>query len=337
MNTKYPKILSAVITSALLLLAATPLTSHATTLKADPKPPTNAKKVVQPAKSGQLSYSENTLGFEQAATTARDFDLTYTLVNPAAQRYFTGAQFRAVSLVRWYAVIVSHEGEAALIIARDIGQISEVKPAKFTDAWKKNAGEKNDIGLYVRGGQALLFINKKFVDEWDVTEINDFGNTWIFGAAAPGGAGTVEYKNWTMKVPANAIPPEASATTNKNIALSMYRSGYQRWGRPAGFDNPRAGCSSFDDSRPVLQFQAVMKVTNNNKIPMKRWAPFASTRSGRLAFGCALGYGSTPVIEPGQSADITVEYYINPGDAIVSIMVLDLENGRSNKMNTPAP
>jgi hypothetical protein len=101
-------------------------------------------------------------------------------------------------------------------------------------------------------------------------------------------------------VPANAIPPEASATSNRNIVLSMYRSGYQRWGRPAGFDNPRAGCC-------------------------------------RLAFGCALGYDCSPLIEPGGSADITVEYYIEPGDAITAITVIDLEDGRSNKMNTPAP
>jgi hypothetical protein len=322
---------------AVLLTGLGAMPAQASAPAQAPKPPTNAKKIVQPVKSGQFVINSQGGEFVQAATTARDFDLAFSVINPTTPRFFVGAQFRAVSLVRWYALVLTSDGEAAMLISRDLGQLTEVKPLKNIESWKRNAGEKNDIALYVRGGQALLFINKKFADEWDVGEINDFGNMWIFGDGPEGASGTIDYKAWTVKVPANAIPPEASATSNRNIVLSMYRSGYQRWGRPAGFDNPRAGCSSFDDGRPVLQFQAVMKVTNNNKIPMKRWAPLATTRSGRLAFGCALGYDRSPLIEPGGSADITVEYYIEPGDAITAITVIDLENGRSNKMNTPAP
>jgi hypothetical protein len=326
----------ATIACAVLLTAIGAAPAQASAPAQAPKPPTNAKKVVQPAKSGALSINSEG-AFMQAATTARDFDLTFSTINPNLPRFFVGAQFRAVSLVRWYALVVTSDGELAMVISRDLGQISELKPIKTTEFWKRNPGEKNDIALYARGGQALLFINKKFVEEWDIGEINDFGNMWIFGDGPEGASGTIDYKAWTVKVPANAIPPEASATANRNIVVSMYRSGYQRWGRPAGFDDPRAGCSSFDDGRPVLQFQAVMKVTNNNKIPMKRWAPLAVTRSGRVAFGCALGYDRSPLIEPGASADITVEYYIEPNDAITAITVIDLENGRSNKMNTPAP
>jgi hypothetical protein len=65
---------------------------------------------------------------------------------------------------------------------------------KNTACVYRNAGEKNDIALYVRGGQALLFVNKKFADEWDVGEINDFGNMCIFGDGPEGALGTIDYK-----------------------------------------------------------------------------------------------------------------------------------------------
>lgn len=80
-----------------------------------------------------------------------------------------------------------------------------------------------------------------------------------------------------------------------------------------------------------------MKVTNNGKTAMRRWAPLAVTRGGKLAYGCVLGYNSWPQVEPGASVDITIEYYVEQGDAIAYLIVIDLDNGRSDKLPTPAP
>lgn len=312
---------------------------HANTGHQAPKPPADAKKVVNPPKNGTFTTSDSDrTAFVQSATMGRDFDVTFSTITPASTEYYVGVQFRAVSFSRFYALLVNGNGEASMLIFRDADQIAAVKEEPTPmPSLKKNTGEKNDFGLYVRGNVATLFVNKVLVDTWDVTEINDFGNMWLFAFGSKDKAVTMDYKNFTVKVPNNAIPPEATGVVNKNMVVSLYRSGYNRWGRPIGMDNPRAGCDSYDDGRPVLQFQAVMKVENKGKTPMKRWAPFAYTRSGKLAFGCYLGYDRAPVIQPGQSADVTAEYFIEPGDAIAYISVLDLDNGRSNKLLTPAP
>lgn len=305
-----------------------------------PKPPTDARKVVQAPKNGTIKLEGGDNSFEslQAATQARDFDVAVSFVNPTLSEHWVGIDFRA-SGPRFYAMALTSGGDAIMFIARAYDQFAPLKDKTFMPSWKKNVGEKNDVNLYVRGNQALLFVNKVFVDSYDVGEINDFGDMYIWGAGPDNQPATIDYKGFTVKVPANAIPPTASAKgpVNKGIVLSLYRSGYSRWGRPAGMTESRAGCSSFNDGSPVLQFQAVMKVTNNGKTPMKRWAPLAATRGGKLAYMCVLGYTSWPTVEPGASADITIEYYIEQNDAIAYLFVIDLDNGRSDKLQTPAP
>ncbi len=321
-----------------LTFAALPMSSA---VAQAPKPPTDARKAVQPAKNGalQLPGGEDNFASVDATTLARDFDLTVSFVNPALSEHMVGIDFRSSS-PRFYALAITSDGEAFMFISRAYDQFAKLKDKVFVPSWKKNVGEKNDVGLYVRGGQALLFVNKVFVDSWDVSEINDFGDLSIWGIGPDNQPGAIDYKAFTVKVPANAIPPNISAKgpINKNIVLSLYRSGYSRWGRPAGMGGDRrAGCSSFNDGSPVMQFQAVMKVTNNGKTPMKRWAPLAMTRSGKMPYMCVLGYSQWPQVEPGASADITIEYYVEQGDAIEYLLVIDLDNGRSDKLPTPAP
>lgn len=302
-----------------------------------PKPPTDAKTVVMKPASGKLVFTGDNYPFVNADTQARDFDLTFTTINPSLPEFFLAVDFRA-SFSRFYTLVIASSGETGVLISREFGKPMEtLKESVFSAAWKKNTGEKNDVGFYVRGGQAWLFINKQFVDQYDVGEINDFGELHLLALAEQGQTGEIEYQKMTVKVPANALPPTANGPTNNNIVVSLYRSGYTRWGRPVGMDDPRQGCQSFDDGRPVLQFQAVMKVTNNSKIPMKRWAPLALKGDGKLAFGCVLGYGNWPEVAPGASVDMTVEYYIEPNEAVAGIFVFDLDQGRSNRLTTPAP
>ena len=289
-------------------------------------------------KSGTLNFTADEYGFFQASTQVRDFDALFSVTNPELPEFTIGIDFRVVSYSRFYALLILSTGEMGLLVARGLDQkMALQKEPKFAPAWKRNVGERNDVALYVRGAQALLFINKQFVESYDVSEINDFGDVHLLAAGAKGQTGEIAYKNFTVKVPNNALPPTSNGPTNNNIVVSLYRSGYTQWGRPIGMVDPRQGCQSFNDGSPVLQFQAVMKVTNNTKIPMKRWAPLAIKRDGTLAFGCALAYDGAPELAPGASADITVEYYIEKTDAIASIFVFDLEQGRSNRLQTAAP
>jgi hypothetical protein len=302
-----------------------------------PKPPTDARKVVQPAKAGKLIFGSDDAAFERAATQVRDFDVLFSTTNPDLRFFIVGVDFRAVTFSRFYSLLVGSDGDYGLFISREFGKFEPVKPIGFTAALKKNLGERNDFALYVRGNSAQFFLNKQFVDSWDVGEINDFGELNLYAAGSKDQGGEIAYKGFTVKVPNNALPPTANGPTNNNIVVSLYRSGYSQWGRPAGMDDPRQGCQGFDDSRPVWQFQAVLKVTNNTKYPMKRWLPLAIKRDGKIAYGCALAYDRAPVIEPGQSIDITFEYYIEKNDAIASVLVFDLEQGRSNRLPTAAP
>ena len=325
------------ITAIVASLALAQAPAHAGMPAQAPKPPTDAKKVVQKPTNGRLTYTADAFAVQKLDTQAKDFDVSFTVANPAVVEFVIGIDFRAVTFSRFYLLYLVNTGETGLAIERDFGQVADLKGPTFAPSWKKNVGEKNDVALYVRGGQGWLFINKQFVEQYDVSEINDFGDLHLFAAGPKGQGGDIEYTNLTVKVPNNALPPTASGPTNNNIVVSLYRSGYNQWDRPAGMDDPRKGCSAFDDGRPVLQFQAVMKVTNNTKLPMKRWVPLALKRDGKLAFGCALGYDKSPVIAPGASADITIEYYIDKSDAISGIFVFDVDQGRSNRLQTPAP
>ena len=339
MNTR--KSIAAALIAAIALLGSmnAPAQAHnpADRLWASPKPPTDAKKVVQPAKNGKLSFGTEDPAFERAATPVRDFDALFSTVNPDLRYFIVGVDFRAVTFSRFYSLLVGSDGEYGLFISREYGKFEPVKAVAFTTALKKNTGEKNDFALYVRGSSAQFFLNKQFVDSWDVGEINDFGDLNLYAYGSKEQGGEIDFKSFTIKVPNNALPPTANGPTNNNIVVSLYRSGYNQWGRPAGMDDPRKGCQGFDDGRPVWQFQAVMKVTNNTKTPMKRWLPLAIKRDGKIAYGCALAYDKAPVIAPGTSIDITFEYYIEKNDAIASVLVFDLDQGRSNRLPTAAP
>jgi hypothetical protein len=324
-----------VLTMAVTLAGAAPAPLQAQAPA--PKPPTDARRVVQPAKRGNLAFEAGEIAYEVAAAQARDFDATATFVNPALPLFFVGMDFRAVSYSRFYMLILSSLGEAMLLVSRAGDDVAAVKEPVFVPGWRKNTGETNDVALYVRGNQALLFVNRAYVDAWDVGEINDFGDLRLFGAGPDDTPGQIAYRNFTVRVPASAAPPAEPTKTNANIVVEMYRSGYAQWGRPAGMNDPRQGCQPYDDSQPVWQFQAALKVTNNTKYPMKRWLPVAVKRNGEPAYGCIYSYQSMPEIAPGASVDIVVDWYIEKSEAIAYILAMDLDLGRSNRALTPAP
>lgn len=129
-----------------------------------------------------------------------------TLVNPALPDFLVGMDFRAVTASRFYMLLIASNGETGMLISRDATNFSLLKEPAFIPTWRKNTGEANDVALYVRGTQAMLFVNRAYVDSWDVSEINDFGDLRLF-ATAGASAGGIAYRNFTVKAPNNAVPP----------------------------------------------------------------------------------------------------------------------------------
>ncbi len=330
---KLHKLVAALAVAAIASATITPPLEAQT-----PKPPTDARRTVQPAKRGKLSFDAQDVAFEIAATKAKDIYVSLSLVNPALPEFLVGLDFRAVTYSRYYMLLIASNGQTGMFISRDVNDATLLKEPVYIPTWRKNAGEANDVALYVRANQAMLFVNRAYVDTWDVGEIYDFGHLRLFATSYE--AGEIAYRNFTVKVPNNAVPPAEPSLTKGPVAdvtLSLYRSGYAQWGQPAGMADPRRGCEAFDDGHPVWQFQAVMQVTNNTKYPMKRWAPFAIKNNGQPAFGCLQGYGYMPEIPPGGSVDITVDFYVEKNESVAYLIVLDLDLGRSNRLPVPAP
>jgi len=318
---------------ALVSVAPAPLQAQSPA----PKPPADAQRIVQPAKRGSLAFEPGGVAFEVVASQVRDFDAAVTFVNPALPVALVGLDFRAVAQNRFYMLVISNLGEALLLVSRSAGQVAAVKSQVLIRGWRRKTGDSNDVALYVRGSQALLFVNRAYVQAWDVGEINDVGALRLFGAGPDGTAGQIAYRNFSVWAPDDAQPTAAPTMTNAGIVVEVYRSGYAQWGRPAGMKDPRQGCQPFDDSQPVWQFQAVLKVTNNTRTPMKNWGPLAVKRDGQPAFGCIHAYQSIPEVAPGASVDITVDWYIEKSEAVAYLMVVDQDLGRSSRLTTPAP
>lgn len=131
-------------------------------------------------------------------------------------------------------------------------------------------------------------------------------------------------------------PTRAEADTP--ITLTLQSSGYEKWGRPAGMDNPGAGCGPFNDSRPVTKFTASVNVANNGGKPLENWYLFVFKNSGAEAYVCYYisGHGF-PKVEPGQSANITFAAFMEPGETAARLVVVDEEAGQSNAVSFGEP
>lgn len=121
----------------------------------------------------------------------------------------------------------------------------------------------------------------------------------------------------------------APAITGR-IGVSLQNSGYEQWGRPAGMDNTKAGCDSFDDSRPVRKFNVSLAVTNNTNSDMVDWTARLFKSNGREAYVCYNGYDKgLPKIVPGQTVNVTFSAFMEVNESPARLWIQDKTIGRS--------
>jgi hypothetical protein len=308
-----------------------------------PKPPTDARRALHSIRSGELNY---TSGGSPARVViprqVRDFDLTGSFVNPEDEEWAIVAAFRAREGAGSYLAVYDNSGAVGIFQLDAQGEVKLIngRELSFSPAVKTAAGQTNELGLYVRGTQALLFVNKTYIDTWDVSAINDFGELQLFASGKNGGK--VRYSRINVRVPANAVPPASAvarptaAPNATNIVIKAYSYGYETHGRPAGMDTQGAGCGMFDDGRPVRSFQVRLNIQNNTGKPMKPedYYAFAVKPDGKAAFTCFYRTASTglPEIPAGDSRDITVQAFIEQNESIQYVIVETRDQGLSNRL-----
>lgn len=308
-----------------------------------PKPPTDARRVIYSGKNIEVKYEADALGKFVLPKKFRDFDLSLSAPNPAGAEWYGAINFRDVEGQGAYAVIWTSEGFIGLVGFTTEGKVREgSREPSFSAAVKKEAGASNDIAVYVRGPQALLFVNKTYIDTFDVSAINDFGETSIMATSKE--AGSIKLKTLSVKVPNNAVPPanavpKPTAVAGKNITIKSYSFGYEQHGRPAGMDTPGAGCRMFDDSKPVRSFQIRLNIRNNSNQPMKQgeYYAFAVKPDNKDAYTCyyATSAGGLPEIPPNDSRDITFQAFVEANEAVAYVIVEDKNLGLSNRIPIP--
>ena len=301
-----------------------------------PKPPTDAKKVAWQAKKGDHPFGPDQQDFV-AGTKVKDFDLQVSIVNPALPHWAYGLAFRKLEENKGYGLIILSDGNVLMIIGR-ADKTDSLKPMAFSAALKKNAGETNDIAIYARNNQALVFINKAYVDTFDIGEYNDYGAVTLFGSGDKDNkSGTLSYKNFVVRTPASSpaqayTPPTPGAAAAANIVISAYRFGIERYGRPQGMDTPKAGCNGFDDGRPVKSVQAALKIENKSSKPMAKWYAFFVKSDGKEAYTC---FYTLPVVPPNDVRDVTFQAFVELNENVDYVIVVDAEVGQSNKLLVP--
>ena len=333
-------VLNAALTTACL---ATLLLSTNHAQAQAPKPPTDARRVVHSAKNVEIKYEADTFGKLTLPKNVRDFDLVTSIPNPSSTDWYAAIDFRVIESQGAYALVWDSKGMVAVLGITGEGKLREgSREPSFSAAVKKDPGALNDIGLYVRGNQALVFFNKTYIDTFDVGAVNDFGELYIGLQSKE--AGSVKIKALTVKVPPNAIPPAAAVpkptpVAGKNIVIKSYSFGYEQHGRPAGMDNPEAGCGMFDDSHPVRSFQIRLNVRNNGKQAMKpnEYYAFAVKPNGKAAYTCyyITSAGGLPEIPPNDSRDITFQAFVEANEAVAYVVVEDKKLGQSNRIPIP--
>jgi hypothetical protein len=330
--------IAATIALATLVGPATP--TSASVLDQAPKPPTDARRVAYQSRKGKLNFGPEITDLI-LPTKVKDFDYVASFTNPGLQKWRYGFTFRKLAEDRFYAMVIFSDGYTGMFIQRP-DKSEPLKAPAFSPAVKKNAGEANEVAVYARNNQALLFINKTYVDTFDIGEHNDYGELalWAEDWAESPTSGTLDYKNLVVRAPAStpaqAYKPPASNQVGvappSNILLSAYRFGSEQHGRPQGMDTPEAGCGGFDDSRPVKSVQAALKIENKSNKPLEKWYAFFVKSDGKAAYTC---FYTLPVVPPNDVRDVTFQAFVELNETVEYIIVIDDVVGKSNRIPVP--
>jgi hypothetical protein len=156
----------------------------------------------------------------------------------------------------------------------------------------------------------------------------------IFLTSSLGRSGEIRFDAQGKPTTNTSAAASSRQTTPKvtgKIGIVIQSSGYENWGRPAGMDNPNAGCSSFDDSRPVRKFNASLGITNNTARPMSNWYARVFKANGKEAYVCYYGYeNGFPTIAPGQTVNMTFAAFVEGGESVARLWIEDATAGRSS-------
>lgn len=137
-----------------------------------------------------------------------------------------------------------------------------------------------------------------------------------------------------------APTPRATATprvTSTNaIQVTLQNTGYETWGRPIGMDDSNAGCSSFDDSRPVTKYNASLQVKNTSKQDMTDWYAAVYKADGKEAFVCYyIQDGGLPNVPAGGMVNVTFAAFMEQGEKAAKLVVFDKNVGRTKDIKLP--
>ena len=140
---------------------------------------------------------------------------------------------------------------------------------------------------------------------------------------------------------ATRVPPTATRVPPTNtpaaqIRVTIQKYGYEKWGRPAGMDNPGAGCGNFNDGRPVRKFTASLLITNNSSQDMTEWYAKVYLPDGRRAYTCYYGYGGGfPAIPAGKSTELTFTSFMELNESVAFAIISDDNVGSSSRLIFP--
>ena len=178
---------------------------------APPAPPKDAKKVAYTLKAGSVKLDAES-DQKVAPNQFKDFDVSATFINPAIARWDYGFVLRRQPGKGALVFLVQENGDAVLASAKD--NLQPIKPAVSVKGLKKNANEKNEVALYVRGDQVMAFINKAYVDTWTVTEFLDAGElALVAGSPDKDAKGEIKFINYLVRTPPTAAAGAAIAPT----------------------------------------------------------------------------------------------------------------------------
>ncbi|NJM39659.1 MAG: hypothetical protein HC853_02240 [Anaerolineae bacterium] len=223
-----------------------------------------------------------------------------------------------------------------MFVQRAGQEVAPVKPPVTIASLRKNANEKNELALYARNNQVLVFVNKKYVDTFPV-DLLQVGEIALSGDSFNDeDKGEIKVSNFIVRVPPKAATAPATqkpAAPSGNIVITVQNIGYVQWGRPAGMDNPQAGCSGFDDSRPVRQFQASVQIQNKGAKAITEATVLFFKPGGAPAYWCFYNYDGAGVeIPPGEARNLTFAVFVELNESVESMMIIDKNLGESNRL-----
>ncbi len=141
----------------------------------------------------------------------------------------------------------------------------------------------------------------------------------------------------TPELTATPAAPQPTAASAIAISIEVVKVDYSQWGRPAGMDEPGAGCGNFDDKRAVTMLSGGLRITNNSDKSMERWYGYFYDPAGNELYTCYYRFtptGGFPALKPGETREVTFAVFSNDRVEIHGF-VRDVGVGKSNEVTFP--